>query len=498
MKVLLINAPALDYIKYYNSNAYTTFDYGLLSIAAVLEQHGHQVQIWDGFVDFRKAKDFTDFKPELVGFSVLAGPNMEGSISLSKEFRKLLPDAKIVWGDVHASVLPEQTLTPDYIDFVVVGAGEFTVLELVEHLEKGNANYSDIKGLGYKDNGKIIINERRQFIKDLESLPDPAWHLIDVKKYSTPGLNTSRGCVNQCTFCYNKSYNKGYTGWVSASRIIKQIDFLQEKYDIKYIRFNEDNFTFNRKRLREVCNLLIARKRKIKWSCDARADLSEADIALMAKSGCVDIGLGIESGSPRMLEFIKKDVTAEQMAATFWNFIKHKIRTSVYILCGMPTETIEDFNETQRFLEEDLDRPYYMFHRYVPFPGSAMYDYCVEHNLIEAPQKLEDWPGYVKFYGHKGGHLSQVPEEVIEAAVQKWSTTYAVQRFRFTLRHDRSYFWIIFKNPLKFLKELQGLWKYQAQVHNYHRTVVKEQQRQKLVNPDVLSLSRSGNAKQVV
>ncbi|KTB48892.1 Fe-S oxidoreductase [Dehalogenimonas alkenigignens] len=496
MRVLLVNAPALDYIKYYNSNAYTTFDYGLLSIAAVLEQHGHSVQVWDGFVDFRKAKDFVAFNPQLIGFSVIAGPNMEGSISLSKEFRALLPGVKIVWGDVHASVLPEQTVTPDYIDYVAVGAGEFTMLELVQHLETGTPALTEIKGLGFKVNGQPVINERRPFIKDLEALPDPAWHLIDVKKYSTPGLNTSRGCVNQCTFCYNKSYNQGYTGWVSAQKIIKQIDHLQNTYGIKYLRFNEDNFTFNRKRLREICNLLIARKRKIKWSCDARADLSEADIALMAKSGCVDIGLGIESGSPRMLEFIKKDVTAEQMAATFWNFIKYKIRTSVYILYGMPTETVEDFETTQRFLTEKLDRPYYMFHRYVPFPGSAMYDYCVEHNLIKVPTTLEEWPEYVKYYGHKA-NLCEVPQEIIEAAVLKWSTTYAMQRFRFTLKHDKSYFWIIFKNPLKFLKELQGLWKYQAQVHNYHRTVVKEQ-RQKLVNPDVLSLSRSGNSKTVV
>lgn len=98
MRVLLVNAPALDYIKYYNSNAYTTFDYGLLSIAAVLEQHGHSVQVWDGFVDFRKAKDFVAFNPQLIGFSVIAGPNMEGSISLSKEFQALLPGVKIVWG----------------------------------------------------------------------------------------------------------------------------------------------------------------------------------------------------------------------------------------------------------------------------------------------------------------------------------------------------------------------------------------------------------------
>lgn len=167
MRVLLVNAPALDYIKYYNSNAYTTFDYGLLSIAAVLEQHGHQVQVWDGFVDFRKAEDFVDFAPQLIGFSVIAGPNMEGSISLSKEFRELLPGVKIAWGDVHPSVLPEQTLTPDYIDYIVVGAGEFTVLELVQHIETGSPTLPEIRGLGYKMDGKPVINERRPFIKDL-------------------------------------------------------------------------------------------------------------------------------------------------------------------------------------------------------------------------------------------------------------------------------------------------------------------------------------------
>ena len=495
MKVLLINAAASNYIQFYDSNAYTTFDYGILSIAAVLEKEGHEVQVYDEFVDFRSPKDFVSFAPDVIGFSVLAGPNMEGAIEQSKEFRKLIPGAKIIWGDVHPSGLPAQTLAEDYIDYVAVGAGEYTMVELLQHLETGDPKIEDIKGLAYKKDGKVFVNEDRPFIKDLESLPDPAWHLVDVKKYSTPGLNTSRGCVNQCTFCYNKSYNKGYTGWVSAERIIRQIDHLQNEYGVKYLRFNEDNFTFNRKRLREVCNLLIARKQKIKWSCDARADLSETDIALMAKSGCVNIGLGFETGSKRMLEFIKKEVTVDQMVKTFWLFIKYKIRTSVYILYGMPTETIEDFEETQELLRR-LDRPYYMFHRYVPFPGSAMYDYCVEKNLIEVPKKLEEWPGYVKYYGHKA-NLCQVPQEKIDEAVHKWSTTYAMQRFRFTLKHDRSYFWIILTNPTKFVKELIGLWKYQAQVHNYHRTVVKEKVN-KVVNPDELSLSRSGNDKTVV
>ncbi len=296
MRILLVTSPNPNYSAYY-AKAYTNLPKGILYLASFLEQNGHEVQVYDGFVDERKPEDFMTFNPQLIGFSVITGPNLEGSIIQSKQFRELLPQATIAWGNVHTSVLPKQTLMEPYIDYVVIGAGEYTMLELVNYLEKGEGSLDGIKGLGFKRNGEMIITEPRPFIKDLEALPDPAWHLVPVKKYSMIGINTSRGCAHRCAFCYNKSYNKGYIGFLSAERIISQINFLRKTYDAKYIRFDEDNFTFNRKRLREFCNLLIERKIKIAWNCDSRADLSDADIALMAKAGCVAIGLGLESGS---------------------------------------------------------------------------------------------------------------------------------------------------------------------------------------------------------
>ena len=468
MKVLLATSATPTYRQYY-SQAYTNLPNGLLYIASALEQAGHEVQIYDGFVDERQPEDFVDYNPDLIGFSVITGPNLEGSLSQSREFKKLLPEAKIIWGNVHPSVLPEQTLVEDCVDYVAIGAGEFTLLELLEHLRIGTPSLDDIKGLAFKRDGEIIINERREFIKDLDAMPDPAWHLVDVAKYSVIGLNTSRGCAHHCAFCYNKGYNKGYVGSLSPERIISQVQHLWSRYGAKYIRFNEDNFTFNRKRLRDLCRLMIERKIKITWSCDSRADLSEADIALMVKAGCVAVGLGLETGSQRMLDFIQKGITVPEMERTFWNLVKYKVRTSIYIMYGFPTETVADFRATQEMLSR-LDDPYYMYNRFVPFPGSDLFDYCVKHSLVTLPQKIEDWPQYLMRFSTQV-NISEVPEAMMSEAAAHWRATYAAQRFRFTLKHNPAYFTTAFTDPKKFFRELWELVKYQAQVNGYYKVV---------------------------
>ncbi|APV43958.1 Radical SAM superfamily enzyme YgiQ, UPF0313 family [Dehalogenimonas formicexedens] len=468
MRILLVTAPNPNYSAYY-AKAYTNLPKGLLYIASYLEQNGHEVKIYDGFVDDRKPEDFIDWKPQLVGFSVITGPNLEGAILQSKRFRELLPEVPIAWGNVHVSVLPKQTLSEPYVDYAVIGAGEHTMLELANHLEKGERRLEDIKGLAFKRNGEMIINEPRPFVHDLEAMPDPAWHLVPVKKYSLIGINTSRGCAHHCAFCYNKSYNKGYYAFLSAERIVSQIEFLRKTYDAKYIRFDEDNFTFNRKRLRDFCNLLIERKIKISWNCDSRADLSEADVALMAKAGCVAIGLGLESGSQRGLDFMQKDITVPEMERTFWSLVKHHIRTSVYIIYGYPTETVDDFQATHEMLKR-LDNPYYMYNRFVPFPGSALYDYCVREGLITPPERLEDWPEYLIEYANKI-NLSSVPTEMMTEAAANWRATYAAQRVKFTLKHNPAYFLTAFKNPVKFAREVGELIKFHGQVNKFYKTV---------------------------
>jgi radical SAM superfamily enzyme YgiQ (UPF0313 family) len=436
---------------------YATFPNGLLYRAAVLEEHGHEVRIYDSNIDHRQPGDFISFKPDIIGFSVLTGPNMDAAITQSREFKDIMPGAKIVWGNVHPSILPEQTLAEPYIDYVVIGAGEYTLLELIEHLEKGD-KLGDIKGLAYKEKGRIIINEPRPFIKDLDELPDPAWHLVDVGKYWSVTLNTSRGCPFNCTFCYNTAFHRKYRGDLSAERVIAQIKHLRKRYSIKFIRFFEDNFTFNRKRLRRFCQLLIDQKLKIEWDCDSRADLDEEDIALMARSGCVSVALGVESGSPRMLKFLKKDTSVSEMEKTFWLFVKNKIIPRINIMVGLPTETSEDFRLSQDLLER-LDNPPYLYNRYVPYPGTTLFDYCIANGLIASPQKLADWPNFTEMSATTV-NLSHIPQEKIDQAMADFRKTYALRRIRFMIRHNPTYFWKAIREPLGFYRELKNLIKY--------------------------------------
>jgi len=437
---------------------YATFPNGILYIAAVLETHGHQVQIYDNSIDGRQPKDFIPFSPDIVGFSVLTGPNMDAAIAQSIEFKRIMPWVKIIWGNVHPSVLPEQTLIEPYIDYVVIGAGEYTLLELVEHLENGHMKLSEIKGLAYKENGKVTINEPRPFIENLDELPDPAWHLVDVNKYWDITINTSRGCPFHCTFCYNTAFHKGYLAELPAERIVSQIEHLKKRYGVKYIKIWEDNFTSNRKRLRQFCNLLISKKLKIKWDTEARADLKEEDIALMAKSGCVSVGSGLESGSQRILDFLQKGTTVEEMEKTFWLFIKYKILARLYLMVGLPTETVEDFKLTHELLER-LDEPPYTYMRYVPYPGTPLFDYCVANGLVTPPEKLGDWGNFTVMCATKF-NLSNIPQEMIEEAAANFSRTYAVRPLRFAMKHHPSYFLSLIRDPLAFSRTLRNLVRY--------------------------------------
>jgi radical SAM superfamily enzyme YgiQ (UPF0313 family) len=323
MRVLLVSPSTTVHSTFVKT--YATFPNGILYIAAVLEKAGHNIQIYDANIDSRQPIDFIPFNPDVIGFSVLTGPNMDSAITQSKKFKTILPATKIVWGNVHASILPKQALAEDYIDYVVIGAGEYTLLELVDHLENGQYNLDEIRGLAHKKNGRIIINEPRPFIKNLDDLPDPAWHLVDASRYWEATLNSSRGCPYRCTYCYNTGFHKKYRADFSAERIIAQMERLNREHGVKFIRFFEDNFTFNRKRLRHFCQLVIEKKLKMKWDCDSRADLKREDVALMAKAGCASLALGMESGSQRMLDFMQKGITVADMEETFWYFVNQHI-----------------------------------------------------------------------------------------------------------------------------------------------------------------------------
>lgn len=436
MRILLVNprTSATNFKPGSGSQTYDLFPNGLLFLAAVLERGGHEVQILDSVLDQRTPADFLAFAPSLIGFSVLTTPDILLAIAQSQRFRTLLPKAKIVWGNVHPSLTPEQTIQENYIDYVVIGAGEKPIIKLVSHLETGVPELKDIPGLVYKEQEKILLNAPAPELKNLDELPDPAWHLIEVNKYWALSLDTSRGCPFSCTFCYNSVFHTGQRGDFSAERIINQVEHLQENYGARYICFFEDNFTFNRKRLRAFCQSIIDKNIQLKWDCESRADLSQSDIALMASAGCISIALGVETGSKRLLEFLKKGIDLDMIQETFWNLVKYGIEPSIYIMEAVPTETMEDFNLTQQLLHK-LDDPPTAYGRFIPYPGTPLYHYCVEKRLITPPRSLVEWAPFV-YYHYTQANLSHVPDEIINEAFKEWNTLYDTRRARFNYRHN--------------------------------------------------------------
>ena len=440
---------------------YTKFPDELLSIAAVLENRGHKVMLHDANLGDRTAESFNNFNPDIAGFSVSTGC-VADSIKKANEFKKAFPNIKTVWGFRHPSALPEQTLKEDYVDFVIIGAGEYTLSELAEHLENGNERLSDIKGLAWKQNGEIVINEPRAFLKNLDELPDPAWHLVDPKKYWDVSIITSRGCPYSCTFCADATFHKGNVSDLSAARIASQSERMHKEFGVNYIMYTGDNFGINKERLHEFCRIMIQKKLKLKWNCQISGDVSDEDARLMAKAGCTAVILGAESGSQKILDLLTKG-NVQDFEKTFWNLVKSRIIPTLFIQYAFPTETAEDFKETLAFIKR-LDNPPYLYMKFVPYPKTVLFDHCVAQRLVTVPEKLSDWSGFQLHHATQA-NLSRVPQPLMDDAMAGFRASFATRRFRFMLRHNPAYFLTAFKEPRQFFGSLSYL------IKNYMNTL---------------------------
>jgi len=428
MRILLVNPTTRTYSKGISVKAQAPL--GLLSLAAVLIEAGHKIKIFDHNVENNGIKKCVDFHPELIGLTSFTGPMIRDALTLSEIFRKHL-EVPIVWGGVHASLLPVQTVSDPRVDICVVGEGEETIVELADNLER-NRELNDIKGLLWKNstNGstKIIENPPRDFIKDLDVLPFPAWDLLDEKKYQATSMGlkrssqalyaiqSSRGCPFQCGFCYNTIFNKRSWRFKSAERVIEELSFLKEKFKVDRVNFKDDNFVVNKKRAVKICKGIYNDKMDINFAIDCRVDLLTTTLAKYLKvAGCDQIFFGVESGSPRILRLIKKGITLDQASRAIKICRDVKIQSTTSFVIGFPTETLEDVIQTKNFITH-LNPDNLLLKIFVPYPGSFLYDYVVNNALFSPPTKLEDWaiPWTNSYY-----KISQVPPELLNKLNRK-------------------------------------------------------------------------------
>jgi anaerobic magnesium-protoporphyrin IX monomethyl ester cyclase len=392
----------------------------LLCLGTYVQKYGHQVKI----LDIRLYPEYFDVvkkecqDADFVGFTVMTS-QVTNALKLSAFIkRKINPNIKIIWGGIHSTLFTKQTCENEFIDYVVHGEGEETLLDIVNNLAP-----EDIKNLAYRklntitNKPEVIINERRDFF-DLDTLPPLNYDLLELenyiyrtshikgKKVRTLPVITSRGCPHRCSFCIHVACKDQKYRTQNVDVSIKELIRLKEKYGIEAIKFAEDNFFVNRKRVVEMCNQMIEHNLNLEWITECRADyfrpkyVDDELLTLIKKAGCVGFTIGAESGSPRILELMKKDVTREQILFAAKQCQRFGLHPSFSFIVGLPTETKKDILMTVSLIEKVLKFAPDAFggvNLYRPYPGGDLYDISFNKGKIKKPEKLTDWikPKYV-------------------------------------------------------------------------------------------------------
>lgn len=379
MRVMLIRPPYTDYDG--TEPPRVGIPLGTLSVAASIEKHGHVVKIFDSLTYMDKTEDkkhfgasweriiseVKSFSPDVVGIANLFSTQLEKALVLPRLIKELNKDIKIIVGGPHATVRPQDFLSNSF-DFVILAEGEETAPALLEYLE-GRRKLEDVNGIAYMQNSEMKINQP-QYIKNLDAIPFPAYHLVDMGMYfsmvfrgfsSRPQdpfykprreitMITSRGCPYICTFC-SIHPTMGYRFRVqSPDYVISHIEHVVTKYGVEFIHFEDDNLTLNPARFEAILDGLTERNIRFEWDTPngVRADtLSRPLLEKIKKSGVSELRIAIESGVQDVLDkVVKKSLDLEKAMQVAKDCHELGISLSAFYVVGMPGETKADIQQT--------------------------------------------------------------------------------------------------------------------------------------------------------
>ena len=369
---------------------------GLLYLGGVLERNGYKVKVYD-VVDpndeSQLVNEVLKYQPDVLGFSFLTTA-VEKTNRIIQQLRTISGKSIFISGGVHSTALPQDTFERLGLDYVICGEGEVSLLEFCNSLRTGSVR-RDIAGLVYREDSKVTINPVSGYIEDLDSLPLPAWHLVDMEKYLFPpgyikGLFyrrtapvlTSRGCPARCIFCSSPNIFGRMVRRRSVRSVVDEIKTLKDRYRIDGVFFLDDTFTVDRNWIMDFCKLMEEERVNLDWSCQTRVNVVSREILeRMKDAGCVQVDYGIESGSAKILKNLKKGTNIEQIKTAFKLAREVGLRTYGSVLLGSPGETWSDVQLTKKLLAE-LRPSLTLFNFLTPFPGSELYDMALKNNWI--------------------------------------------------------------------------------------------------------------------
>ena len=392
MRVLLINP-------YYPISETPSPPLGLAFLAAALEAADIEVQILD-FVVYpyskeRLARTLKTFDPQFVGATAVT-MNFEHAASVIRDVKAIAPDILTVMGGPHVTFCASETMQacPE-IDFIVLGEGEETLVELVTIYQNGR-NWGNIKGLAYQKKGQPVLTPPKDPIQDIDALPEPARHLIPLGRYRALGLpismTTSRGCPFKCIFCVGRKMVGARVRYRDPQKVVDELEYLST-LGFHQINIADDLFTASKKHCMAVCDEILRRQLKIQWTSFARVDtVSRPALERMKQAGCTAVSFGVESGSPEILKTIKKGITLDQVidAVNMCNDVG--VTPQASFILGLPGETLQTMQQTVAFAERLKDMGVlHGYHLLAPFPGT---DVRENSQAYDIQIMSNDWNDY--------------------------------------------------------------------------------------------------------
>ncbi|MCL4429872.1 MAG: B12-binding domain-containing radical SAM protein [Candidatus Bathyarchaeota archaeon] len=421
MRVCLINPPRIQPKAWGKPNVFPPIV--MASVAAVLENKKHAVSIidaptegWANLLSLDESKyrvglsaetieaRLTEWKPDVVAVEIPFSGWSKTAYEVVSIAKKVNKNIVVVLFGLHPSSRPEDCLENADTDFVVVGEPEYTVAELVEALEQKKRGFRSIDGLGFKEKGKVVLTNKRAVIEDLDVLPLPARHLLPMEVYAQAVkanplrgeitkpytiVITSRGCPFNCVFCthcivWGKQWRPR-----SPKNVVDELEHVIKTYRIMQVDFADDNMTWDRQRMAEICDLIVARGLRFEWFTPngVRADtLDEALLRKMKRAGCKKIRVAPESGVQRVVtEIAQKSLDLKKVEAAVVACKKVGIKVGCFFVLGLIGETKADIEETIRYAYKlkRLGAESFIFSIAMPLYGTAFYEQAKASGYIK-------------------------------------------------------------------------------------------------------------------
>ncbi|MFH1415136.1 MAG: radical SAM protein [Elusimicrobiota bacterium] len=357
---------------------------GLIYLASFLKSSGYdEVKIIDSEISGYDIQKVIEYSPDAVGITSVT-PNFNAAGQIAAEIKQTLK-IPIIVGGVHMSVVPDDSMRScAAIDYGIIGEGEITFTELLSTIDSGMP-IKNIDGIAYRNNGDIIKTPPRKQVENIDSFPFPDRTLLEYKKYnfSVPGegirpvtnMSTSRGCPFSCTFCASKTLWGRGVRFRSPDNVLDEFEEIVNNLGIKYVFFNDDTFTADKKRVIDICNGILNRNLKFKWEMVTRANIIDEELlSLMKESGLTRMSVGIESGNPEILKKTKKGITLTDIKRAYRIASKLGVETRGSIMIGLPYETKKTAMETLRFARNLKECKQMYINIATPFPGTEFFD----------------------------------------------------------------------------------------------------------------------------